>query len=73
MRTADFAACVHVALAHQAGQPPLSQAEFSQRVDMSLEEMIRNWAQGKRCPTGAASASLEVLDEAPEAALAALH
>jgi len=40
MRTADFADCVHVALAHRAGQPPLSQAEFAQRVDMSLESTM---------------------------------
>ena len=50
----------------------LSQAEFSQRTEVSLET-IRNWEQGKRCPTGAAKALLKVLDRAPEAALAALH
>jgi putative transcriptional regulator len=50
----------------------LSQAEFSQRIEVSLET-IRNWEQGKRCPTGAAKALLKVLDKAPEAALAALH
>jgi putative transcriptional regulator len=49
----------------------LSQTEFSQRIDVSLET-IRNWEQGKRCPTGAAKALLKVLDKAPEAALAAL-
>ncbi len=49
----------------------LSQAEFSQRIDVSLET-IRNWEQGKRSPTGAAKALLKVLDKAPEAALAAL-
>lgn len=49
----------------------LSQSEFSQRIDVSLET-IRNWEQGKRCPTGAAKALLRVLDKAPEAALAAL-
>lgn len=49
----------------------LSQAEFSQRIDVSLET-IRNWEQGKRRPTGAATALLKVLDKAPEAALAAL-
>ena len=49
----------------------LSQAEFSQRIDVSLET-IRNWEQGKRRPTGAAKALLKVLDKAPEAALAAL-
>ena len=49
----------------------LSQAEFSQRIDVSLQT-IRNWEQGKRSPTGAAKALLRVLDKAPEAALAAL-
>ena len=50
----------------------LSQMEFSRRIEVSLET-IRNWEQGKRCPTGAAKALLKVLDRAPEAALAALH
>ncbi len=50
----------------------LSQAEFSERIDVSLDT-IRNWEQGKRRPTGAAKALLKVLDKAPEAALAALH
>jgi len=49
----------------------LSQAEFSKRIDVSLET-IRNWEQGKRYPTGAAKALLKILDKAPEAALAAL-
>jgi len=49
----------------------LSQADFSRRIDVSLET-IRNWEQGKRCPTGAAKALLKILDKAPEAALAAL-
>ncbi len=35
-------------------------------------DTIRNREQGKRCPTGAGKASLNVLDNAPEAALAAL-
>jgi len=50
----------------------LSQAEFSKRIDVSLDT-IRNWEQGKRSPTGAAKALLKVLDKAPEAALAALR
>ena len=50
----------------------LSQVEFSRRIEVSLET-IRNWEQGKRCPTGAAKALLKVLDRAPEAELAALH
>jgi putative transcriptional regulator len=49
----------------------LSQAEFSKRIDVSLET-IRNWEQGKRYPTGAAKALLKILDKAPEMALAAL-
>ena len=49
-----------------------SQAEFANRIDVSLQT-IRNWEQGKRCPTGAAKALLKVLDKAPEAALAVLH
>lgn len=49
----------------------LSQAEFSHRIDVSLDT-IRNWEQGKRRPTGAAKALLKVLDKSPEAALAAL-
>lgn len=49
----------------------LSQAEFSHRIGVSADT-IRNWEQGKRCPTGAAKALLKVLDKAPEAALAAL-
>jgi putative transcriptional regulator len=49
----------------------LSQVEFSRRIGVSLDT-IRNWEQGKRCPTGAAKALLKILDKAPEAALAAL-
>lgn len=49
----------------------LSQVEFSRRIDVPLDT-IRNWEQGKRCPTGAAKALLKVLDKAPEAALSAL-
>jgi len=49
----------------------LTQAEFSSCVDVPLET-IRNWEQGKRCPTGAAKALLKLLDKMPETALAAL-
>lgn len=49
-----------------------SQAEFAERIDVSLDT-IRNWEQGRRCPTGAARALLKVLDKAPEAALTALR
>ena len=49
----------------------LSQQEFSNRIEVSLET-IRNWEQGKRSPTGAAKALLKILDRAPELALLAL-
>ena len=49
----------------------LTQLEFSQRIDVSLDT-IRNWEQGKRCPTGAAKALLKVLNKSPESALLAL-
>lgn len=62
---AKFARRVRKRLGH-------SQAEFAERINVPLET-IRNWEQGKRCPTGAAMALLKVLDKAPEAALAALH
>ena len=48
----------------------LTQLEFSQRIDVSLDT-IRCWEQAKRCPTGAAKALLKVLDKSPEAALLA--
>lgn len=50
----------------------LSQAELSQRIEVSVET-IRNWEQGRRSPTGAAKALLKILDRAPEASLSALH
>ncbi|MDE0718483.1 MAG: helix-turn-helix domain-containing protein [Rhodospirillaceae bacterium] len=49
----------------------LTQVEFARRIDVP-HETIRNWEQGKRCPTGAAKALLRVLDKAPETALRAL-
>ena len=49
----------------------LSQTELARRIDVS-HETIRNWEQGKRCPTGAARALLRVLDKAPETALRVL-
>ncbi len=49
-----------------------SQSEFAERIHVSLDT-LRNWEQGKRCPTGAAKALLKVLDKAPEAALMALR
>ena len=49
----------------------LTQIEFARRIDVP-HETIRNWEQGKRCPTGAARALLRILDKAPESALRAL-
>ena len=49
----------------------LTQLEFSNRIDVPLDT-IRNWEQGKRCPTGAAKALLKVLNKSPESALLAL-
>ena len=45
----------------------LSQTELARRIDVP-HETIRNWEQGKRCPTGAARALLRVLDKAPKTA-----
>lgn len=49
----------------------LTQVEFARRIDVP-HETIRNWEQGKRCPTGAARALLRILDKAPEQALRVL-
>lgn len=49
----------------------LTQLEFARRIDVP-QETIRNWEQGKRCPTGAARTLLRVLDKAPETALRVL-
>ena len=48
-----------------------TQQEFARRIDVP-QETLRNWEQGKRCPTGPARALLRVLDKAPETALFAL-
>jgi putative transcriptional regulator len=48
-----------------------SQSEFAARINIPLDT-LRNWEQGKRKPTGAASALLKILDKAPKAALHAL-
>lgn len=50
----------------------LSQADFANSINVSLDT-IRNWEQGKRCPTGAAKALLKVIHKAPKVALAALR
>ena len=49
----------------------LSQTELARRIGVP-HETIRNWEQGKRCPTGAARALLRVLDKSPETALRVL-
>jgi putative transcriptional regulator len=49
----------------------LTQIEFSLRIGVSVDT-IRNWEQGKRCPTGAARSLLKILDKSPETSLAAL-
>ncbi len=49
----------------------LTQIEMARRIDVS-QETIRNWEQGKRCPTGAARSLLRILDKAPETALRVL-
>ena len=49
----------------------LSQTELARRIDVP-HETIRNWEQGKRCPTGAARALLRILDKAPETVLRVL-
>lgn len=42
----------------------LSQADFARRIDEPVET-IRNWEQGKHCPTGAAKALLKMIDKVP--------
>ena len=49
----------------------MTQLEFSNCIEVSLET-IRNWEQGKRCPTGAAKTLLKILNKTPEIALMAL-
>jgi putative transcriptional regulator len=49
-----------------------TQAEFADCIDVPIDT-IRNWEQGKRCPTGAAKALLKILDKASQAALEALR
>lgn len=50
----------------------LTQSEFSVVISVPIDT-IRNWEQGKRCPTGAARTLLKVLNNAPKAALKALR
>ena len=49
----------------------LRQVELARHIHVP-HETIRNWDQGKRCPTGAARALPRVLDMTPETAVRAL-
>jgi putative transcriptional regulator len=49
----------------------LTQAAFAERIEVPIET-VRNWEQGKRHPRGPARALLKLIDNAPEAAFAAL-
>jgi putative transcriptional regulator len=53
------------------GQTGLTQTAFAARIGVPVET-VRNWEQGKRSPRGPARALLKVLDQAPDAAFAAL-
>lgn len=64
---ADGAACLR-GIRERLG---FTQSDFAQRINVPLDT-LRNWEQGKRKPTGAASALLTILDKAPQAALNAL-
>ena len=49
----------------------LTQAAFAEKIEVPIET-VRNWEQGKRSPRGPARALLRVIDQAPDAAFAAL-
>ncbi len=53
------------------GRTGLTQSAFAARIGVPVET-VRNWEQGKRSPRGPARALLKVVDEAPQAAFAAL-
>jgi putative transcriptional regulator len=53
------------------GQTGLTQTAFAERIGVPVET-VRNWEQGKRSPRGPARALLKVLEQAPDAAFAAL-
>lgn len=53
------------------GQTGLTQMAFAARIGVPVET-VRNWEQGKRSPRGPARALLKVIDQAPDAAFAAL-
>ncbi len=58
----------NLALEHPAERLRIVRPGEPESIDVS-PETIRNWEQGKRCPTGAARALLRALDRAPETAL----
>ena len=49
----------------------LTQAAFAEKIEVPIET-VRNWEQGKRHPRGPARALLKLIDNAPDAAFAAL-
>jgi putative transcriptional regulator len=53
------------------GRTGLTQAAFAARIGVPVET-VRNWEQGKRSPRGPARALLRLIEQAPEAAFAAL-
>lgn len=56
---------------HVRARCGLSQAAFAEKIEVPIET-VRNWEQGKRNPRGPARALLKLIDNAPEAAFAAL-
>jgi len=53
------------------GRTGLTQIAFAAQIGVPVET-VRNWEQGKRSPRGPARALLKVIDQAPDAAFAAL-
>ncbi len=49
----------------------LTQAAFAEKIEVPIET-VRNWEQGKRSPRGPARALLKMINNAPDAAFAAL-
>ena len=54
-----------------AGAPGSRRPSFAARIGVPVET-VRNWEQGKRSPRGPARALLKLIEQAPEAAFAAL-
>ncbi|MBS7351026.1 MAG: helix-turn-helix domain-containing protein [Comamonas sp.] len=53
-------------------QTGLSQSEFADLMRVSIKT-LQNWEQQRRSPTGPAAALLQIVTNAPELALKALH